>query len=176
MTTHLKNSTGGHLQRSHMYLASGALFLLLSPLSSQAQNSPTSPDAPHLKPVTVTASASGGVSPVDDSPAGIGHVTVLSNIEINQGTTDRVEDLLQQAGLGAIDGGSSFGLINGFSVRGFAVNRQQGTNLTATRVLLNGHPDIAYRFVRDLSTVETIEVLVGFDATLAGAGAPGGTV
>ena len=176
MTTHLKNSTGPDLQRCHVYLAYGALLALLSPLSSQAQNSLASHDGPHLKPVTVTASASGGVSPLDDSPAGIGHVTVLSNSEINQGTTDRLEDLLQHAGLAAADGGSSFGLTNGFSIRGFAVNRQQGTNLTATRVLLNGHPDIAYRFVRDLSTVETIEVLGGFDATLAGAGAPGGTV
>ena len=82
MTRHLKNSTGVDLQRCHVYAAYGALLLLLSPLSSQAQNSPASPDAPYLKPVTVTASASGGVSPLDDSPAGIRHVTVLSNIEI----------------------------------------------------------------------------------------------
>ena len=157
-------------------MAYGALLLVLSPLSSLAQTSLGAQDAPSLQPVTVSANAGDGVSPLDDSPTGIGHVTVLSNFEINQRTTDRLEDLLQQAGLAAADAGSSFGLANGFSIRGFAVNRQEGTNLTATRILLNGHPDIAYRFVRDLSTVETIEVLSGFDATLAGAGAPGGTV
>ena len=90
MTTHLKNPTGADLQRCHLHLAYGALFALLSPLSSQAQNSLASSDAPHLKPVTVEARTSGGVSPVDDSPAGIGHVTVLSNFEINQRTTDRI--------------------------------------------------------------------------------------
>ena len=157
-------------------MAYAALLLVLSPLSSLAQTSLASQETPSLKPVTVNANASDGVSPLDDSPAGIGHVTVLSNFEINQRTTDRLEHLLQQAGLAAADAGSSFGLANGFSIRGFAVNRQEGTNLTATRILLNGHPDIAYRFVRDLSTVESIEVLGGFDATLAGAGAPGGTV
>ena len=153
-----------------------ALLLVVSPLSSLAQISLGALDAPSLKPVIVSANAGDGDSSLDDSPAGIGHVTVLSNFEINQRTTGRLEDLLQQAGLAAADAGSSFGLANGFSVRGFAVNRQEGTNLTATRILLNGYPDIAYRFVRDLSTVETIEVLGGFDATLAGAGAPGGTV
>lgn len=176
VTTLPPKSSGLRLPRCRMHGVYGAVLLALSPFSSLAQTSLEAPDVPSLKPVTVTAKARKGEASLDDSPAGIGHVTVLSNGEINQRTTDRLEDLLQQSGLATLDAGSSFGLGTGLGIRGFAINRQASTNLTATRVLLNGYPDIAYRFARDLSTVEAIEVLGGFDSTLAGAGAPGGTV
>lgn len=176
VTTLLPKSSDLRLPRCRKDGVYGAVLLALSPLSSLAQTSPDAPDVPSLQPVTISANAGEGDASLENSPAGIGHVTVLSNQEINLRTTDRLEDLLQQAGLATADAGSSFGLANGLGIRGFAINRQAGTNLTATRVLLNGHPDIAYRFARDLSTVEAVEVLGGFDATLAGVGAPGGTV
>ncbi len=84
---------------------------------------------------------------------------MLSNQEINQRTTDRLEDLLQQAGLATLDIASSFGLSNGLGIRGFPSTVR---------------PLPLCPFARDLSTVEAIEVLGGFDSTLAGA--PGGTV
>ena len=61
-------------------------------------------------------------------------------------------------------------------MRGFAVSAQAVPGLTASRLYLNGYADIAYRFVRDLSTVESLEVMGGFDSTLLGVGAPGGTL
>jgi iron complex outermembrane recepter protein len=148
----------------------GVGVALLGNLPGWAQSVATLPT------VEVTAHRNAYGGSLSDMPGGVGVVTVLTAKDLAAGAPDRLEDVLQAAGLATADANSSFGLSPGLSMRGFTVNNQAATGLTSTRVLLNGHPDIAYRFARDMSTVESLEVMGGFDSTLVGVGSPGGTV
>jgi outer membrane receptor protein involved in Fe transport len=108
---------------------------------------------------------------------GVGEMTVISTKEIAAKPAAKIEDLLQDAGLAVGDAGSNFGLTPSVNMRGFGLNSQSGApSLMPSNVLLNDHADIANGFTRDLSAVERIEVLNGFDSTILGAGSPGGAV
>lgn len=78
---------------------------------------------------------------------------------------DRLEDLAElipasQPGI------AQGGLASAINSRGFAV--------TAPRY--NGLPDIQRLFVRDLNTVERVDILSGPDAIMEGLGSPGGAI
>lgn len=109
------------------------------------------------------------------SPGGIGHVT---SIDVNTASTSitRLDDLLIDAGLVAGDANNSLGLSAGINARGFSILQQNSSQLSASKVFLNGHPDIAWRFARDPATVERVDVLSGQDATFLGAGSPGASI
>jgi iron complex outermembrane recepter protein len=93
-------------------------------------------------------------------------VSVVSESDIRERLPDRPEEALQQTGAllpGTLNGGLSTAL----NARGFDL---------AGRLSYNGHPDIQRMFVRDLATVERIEVWKGHLSLLYGQGAPGATV
>lgn len=77
----------------------------------------------------------------------------------------RLESLIDQVP-GALPGSLNAGLSTALTIRGFGVSRLRW----------NGIQDIQRLFVRDLHTVERIEVLRGPDAVLQGITSPGGTV
>lgn len=79
---------------------------------------------------------------------------------------DRPEALLQKTA-GIIPSVGDGGLSTRFQARGFDVTNQ---------IQYNGHPDIRRLYVRDLSTVERIEVVKGHLGVLYGQGEPGATV
>lgn len=87
-----------------------------------------------------------------------------SAIELRQ--PDRVEVLLQQLA-GAVPAQANAGLSTAVQVRGFDI---------ASQIQYDGHPDIQRLFVRDLATVDRVEVLKGHLSVLYGQGAPGATV
>lgn len=109
------------------------------------------------------------------SPGGIGHISSVDVSEAPVSVT-RLDDLLIEAGLVTGDANNSLGLSAGMSARGFSVLQQNSSQLSAAKVFLNGHPDIAWRFARDPATVERIDVLSGHDATFLGAGSPGASI
>lgn len=93
-------------------------------------------------------------------------VSVVTERDIRDRQPERAEDALQQTGAllpGTLNGGLSTAL----NARGFDL---------AGRLTYNGHPDIQRLFVRDLATVERIEVWKGHLSLLYGQGAPGATV
>ena len=108
------------------------------------------------------------------SPAAIGRVFEVQ-LERNSAGA-RLEDALVESGLAYWDANNSLGLSSGVGFRGFALSNQASSQLQGSRAYLNGHPDIAWRFARDPATVERVQVLQGNDATLLGAGSPGGVV
>ena len=79
--------------------------------------------------------------------------------------TDRVEALTGHLP-GAHAGREQGGLGTSVTMRGFAV----------TRPVKDGLPDIERLFVRDLHTVERVELLSGPDAILTGVASPGGVI
>jgi len=155
-------------------------MLAIAPLGAWAQpdSAPAESADPPALTVTIIAAreADTPASLLASSPAGVGHLTIISAEEIQRNPPARLEDVLQSTGLATADAGSFFGVAPSLSMRGFAANKQGAPNLSATKILLNGHPDIAHGFARDLSTVEQIEQIGSFDATLLGAGSPGGTL
>lgn len=86
--------------------------------------------------------------------------------EISQRQPERAETLLQQLA-GVIPSVSNAGLSTAVHVRGFDI---------ASQIQYNGHLDIQRLFVRDLATVEGVEVLKGHLSVLYGQGAPGATI
>lgn len=86
------------------------------------------------------------------------------------------EDVLIEAGLAGWDASSSLGLATTVQARGFSVNPQSSTGLSSGKILLNGHPDVGRRFVRDPVTIERISYFGMTDAAAAGASTPAGTV
>ena len=92
------------------------------------------------------------------------------------GAPQALDQLLVEQGWATWDAANSLGLAQGLQVRGFTLSNQGSSQLQATRNLLNGHADIAWRFARDPATLEYARLLGGHDATLLGAGSPGGTL
>ncbi len=146
-----------------MYAAGSSMSL------SHAQTS-TLPDVQ----ITAPALKSSTEQSLQASPAAIGKVFEVK-LESNS-TGARLEDSLVESGLAYWDASNSLGLSSGVGFRGFALSNQSNSQLQGSRAYLNGHPDIAWRFARDPATVARVQVLQGNDATLLGAGAPGGTV
>ena len=88
----------------------------------------------------------------------------------------KLEDVLIEAGLAGWDASGSLGLAATVQSRGFSVNPQSATGLSSGKILLNGHPDVGRRFVRDPVTIERVSYFGMTDATVAGASTPAGTV
>ena len=133
-------------------------------------------NASQLETITVTATRDSSAAHLSEVPAGVGNIGLIGPKEIARNPSGKLEEVLQSSGLGTADAGSSFGLAPSIGVRGFSVNKQSAPGLSTSRILLNGHPDIAHGFNRDMSTVERVEVMGGFDATMNGAGSPGGSI
>lgn len=110
-----------------------------------------------------------------NQPSSIGHVTRL-NLEDASATVTRLDDVLIDAGVMTADANTSLGLAAGLNARGFSVLQQGSTTLSASKIFLNGHPDIAWRFARDAATVSKVDVISGHDATFLGAGSPGASI
>jgi TonB-dependent Receptor Plug Domain len=161
--------TPGPLYPQHLL----ALASLLSyAISAQSQVDPRPDEASSLlNAVNVSGRRLSDDSALANAPGAIGQVTTLKAEDIAASASSSIEELLQRNSLASIDAGSSFGLATGVSGRGFGI---KGLSGASGKILLNGHPDIAYAFNRDLSTVETLTWTGGFDATLVGGGAPGG--
>ena len=117
--------------------------------------------APHSDGVTSGASAF--------APARI------LDLETSESPAALNQQLIDQ-GWATWDAANSLGLAQGLQVRGFALSNQGVNQLQASRILLNGHTDIAWRFARDAATLESAQLLGGHDATLLGAGSPGGAL
>lgn len=111
----------------------------------------------------------------NSQPGGIGHVTRLDLEDVSASIT-RLDDVLIDAGLMTADANTSLGLAAGLNARGFSVLQQGSTTLSASKVFLNGHPDIAWRFARDPATVSKVNVMSGHDATFLGSGSPGASI
>lgn len=131
---------------------------------------------PSLNAVVVTAPRGVNSISVTDAPLGVGQVWQFEASDLSGTDSQSIDDFLSRRGIANTDASSSLGLAPSLGLRGFAVSAQASPGLTSSRLYLNGHADIAYRFVRDLSTVESVEVMGGFDATLLGVGSPGGTL
>ena len=145
-----------------------ALAVLQFAQLCEAQNLPNS-----LPEVRVTGSV-----PMDSlgaAPSGVGRIVRL-DLERNAGSAARIDDLLIESGAAYWDAANSLGLASGLGLRGFTQSNQGTQQLQGARTYLNGHADIAWRFARDPATVSQVEVMHGHDATLLGAGSPGGTV
>ncbi len=92
------------------------------------------------------------------------------------GAATALDQQLVEQGWATWDAANSLGLAQGLQMRGFALSNQGVSQLQASRVLLNGHADIAWRFSRDPASLESAQLLGGHDATLLGAGTPGGAL
>lgn len=93
-------------------------------------------------------------------------VHVLRAGDFTRAADDRLESALSSAGLVAI-GVNQAGLGTAVVARGFDLS---------TRLYVNGHPDLLRLFVRDLATVDRVEVLKGQYGLLYGQGSPGATI
>lgn len=94
----------------------------------------------------------------------------------NGRSSEKIEDFLIEAGLAGWDASGSLGLATTVQSRGFSLNPQSATGLSAGKILLNGHPDVGRRFVREPITIERVNYLGMTDATVAGASTPAGTL
>jgi iron complex outermembrane recepter protein len=152
--------------------------ILLCPSAIHAQNLPQGEkgkNEPEVTTVNISSRGSRAAAPIiEESPIAVGTITVINADEINRVPSANLDQVLQTSGYVAIDAGGSFGLVSGSALRGFATQRLGG--VSSSKILINGHPDVADAFNRDMSTVERVTVLGGFDSTLIGAGNPGGMV
>ena len=164
------------LQNPKIKQIAGSIFALGAMATSLAQSPPHALDST-LPEVLVTAPAFKNESDksLRVAPAAIGKVF---EIDLEPGATQpaRLEDMLVESGLAYWDANASLGISSGIGFRGFALSNQGNQQLQGSRAYLNGHPDIAWRFARDPATVARVQVVQGNDATLLGAGSPGGTV
>ena len=144
---------------------------------AQLQTTAPVPALPALPAVTVIAPAYklAADQTLQASPAAIGKIFDI-DLERDVSGARRLEDVLVESGLAYWDASNSLGLSTGVGFRGFALSNQGNQQLQGSRAYLNGHPDIVWRFARDPATVARVQVLQGNDATLLGAGSPGGTV
>jgi iron complex outermembrane recepter protein len=111
-------------------------------------------------------------------PADMG-LTHVIELKPSDGLVGRLDDLATAQGLGYASISNGGGDSAGLGMRGFTVNNQSnnaGKFLPSSRAYVDGQSDLTRRFLRDLSTVERVEVMAGQDATLLGSGAPGGSI
>ena len=132
---------------------------------------------PTLPGLVVTAPRlnSTGDEAVSNAPAAIGKVFEI-DLEYAGGASARLEDTLVESGLAYWDASGSLGISSGLGFRGFALSNQGNQQLQGSGGFVNGHRDIAWRFARDPATIARVQVVQGNDATLLGAGSPGGLV
>ncbi|HHJ20711.1 MAG TPA: TonB-dependent siderophore receptor [Gammaproteobacteria bacterium] len=118
-----------------------------------------------IKGILGMSASTGSISEVDrlDSTRS---VEVIDRSLLVDSGADRVEDVVSFLP-GLLPSSSSAGYSTAFSARGF---QSKGD------VFLNGHRDNEQFFVRDLATVERIEILKGHGSVLYGSGTPGATL
>ncbi len=109
----------------------------------------------------------------DTTPATLGFSVAVQPDPRDQ---QKLEDVLIELGLAGWDASGSLGLATTVQARGFSVNPQSSSGLSSGKILLNGHPDVGRRFVRDPVTIERISYFGMTDAAAAGASTPAGTV
>lgn len=158
-----------HLTGQQLGSIAVALSTIAATTSLAAQ---TLPAVQTLPEITVYATAESAT--VAATPGAMGAARVLKAEEIE--VTSHLDEAMVNAGWAAWDAGSSLGLAQGMNVRGFPLSNQGSSQVQASRVLLNGHADIAWRFNRDPATIQSAQLIGGSDATLLGAGSPGGTL
>ena len=111
---------------------------------------------------------------IDPSPGTLAPARVIEADALAE--ADRLDEAFTETGWATWSAANSMGMAQGLNVRGFVFSDQNSTQLQASRALINGHADIAWRFMRDPATLESARLLGGTDATLTGAGGPGGTL
>ena len=118
-----------------------------------------------IKGILGVSASTGSISEVDrlDSTRS---VEVIDKSLVTATGADRVEDVVSFLP-GLLPSSSSAGYSTAFSARGFQSRGE---------VFLNGHRDNEQFFVRDLATVERIEILKGHGSVLYGSGTPGATL
>jgi outer membrane receptor protein involved in Fe transport len=115
-----------------------------------------------------------GQTPIETTgPAGSGF---SFSTKLDARTLQKPEDVLIEAGLVGWDVSGGMGLATTVQSRGFSANPQSSSGLSTGKILINGHPDVGRRFVRDPVTIERISYLGMTDATQAGSSTPAGTV
>ncbi|KAA3652312.1 MAG: hypothetical protein DWQ11_11865 [Proteobacteria bacterium] len=152
-----------HDARARHALA-GATLLALAALPASATQSIT-PTVVVTAPATGQASSAGdwnGALPLEDQAASTSRLIIEPDTLTG---ADRIERLSAHIP-GAIPSVSHAGFASALLVRGFAL----------TRYHIDGLPDIQRMHVRDLETVEHIDVLRGPDAVMRGITDPGGVV
>lgn len=112
---------------------------------------------------------------LQSQPGAIGRVVTI-HLEDVASMPARMDEILVEAGVAHWNASNSLGLASGLGLRGFVASNQGSSQIQGARAYLNGHADVAWRFSRDPATVSSVQVLAGHDATLLGAGSPGGAV
>ena len=147
---------------------------LLGPLYAQEADNP--PD--HYYSLTlpeVVVNASRGMLGMTTSTGSVGDIdrmdstqsiNVIDQALIGDNAADRVENVLFWLP-GVSPSSSSAGYSTAFSTRGF---HSKGD------LFFNGHRDNGQFFIRDLATVERVEILKGHGSVLYGSGTPGATL
>jgi outer membrane receptor protein involved in Fe transport len=153
-------------------LAAWPLGLLADESSGMALDRPP----PRVLPeITVQAVPEDSApSPAAMSPGGIGADAPVA-VDVPGGAS-RLDDALAGMGWASWDASNSLGLGAGLNVRGFTLSDMGAPRIQASHVFLDGHADIAWMYVRDAATVESVQLLAGSDATLLGAATPGGAL
>ena len=146
------------------------IVLLAMLAASPTEHSHAENALPQLDVVKVRGSApmSGGEDP---NPGALAPARVIEGDALNE--ADRLDEAFTETGWATWSAANSTGIAQGLNVRGFVFSDQSSTQLQASRALINGHADIAWRFMRDPATLESARLLGGTDATLTGAGGPG---
>lgn len=153
-------------------LAAWPLGLLADESSGMALDRPP----PRVLPeITVQAVPEDSApSPAAMSPGGIGADAPVA-VDVPGGAS-RLDDALAGMGWASWDASNSLGLGAGLNVRGFTLSDMGAPRIQASHVFLDGHADIAWMYVRDAATVESVQLLAGSDATFLGAATPGGAL
>ena len=172
------NAPSAGIRSPHSLSFTSTIVCLFINQAALAQSQPVATPAigPILSPIVVSAPLNPASQSVLAAPLGAGQSWQFEADELQEAVANSIDDFLSRRGIVSANASSSFGLAPSLGMRGFAVSAQAVPGLTASRLYVNGHADIAYRLVRDLSTVESLEVMGGFDSTLLGVGAPGGTL
>lgn len=117
----------------------------------------------NLDKVTVTAPSSGSTHALTSTRS-----TVNYNREAIQSSESQTLEEVLAAEPGIVAETTEGGMVSGLNIRGY--------RLDATNIRLNQHPDNLYLYRRDLSTVESIQVIKGMSSVLYGMGTPGGSL
>jgi hypothetical protein len=106
-----------------------------------------------------------GSRPLDDAgQAGLGgSISIPADVLKFQKFGEALTDI----GVVSWDSSASKGLATTVQSRGLTANPQSTANLSAGRILLNGHPDEVRRFVRDPVTIDRINYFGITDAMVA---------